>query len=107
MQTGRLKHRVKLQEQQEVQDPNTGNITNSWVDVASVWASVEGINGREFVAAAAEQSTVTWRMTMRYRDVLPSWRIVFEGRYFNIKAILPNNDQSQLVLMCESGANNG
>jgi len=107
MNVGRLKHRIKLQEQQETQDPNTGAITKSWVDVASVWASVEGINGREFVAAAAEQAAVTWRITVRYRDILPTWRIVFDGRYFNIKAILPNNDQTQLTLMCETGANNG
>lgn len=107
MNTGRLKHRIKLQEQHETQDPNTGNITSAWVDVASVWASIEGINGREFVAAAAEQATVTWRIAIRYRDVLPTWRIVFDGRNFNIKAILPNNDQSQLVMMCETGANQG
>lgn len=107
MDVGRLKHRIKLQSYETTRDPNTGAVINAWVDVGQVWASVEGINGREFIQSSAEQAATTWRITVRHRDVNPAWRIVFEGRYFNIKAILPNNDQSTLVLMCETGVNNG
>ena len=42
MKIGRLRHRLELQEQQEIQDPNTGAITKEWVALREVWASVEG-----------------------------------------------------------------
>ncbi|RII82737.1 phage head closure protein [Neopusillimonas maritima] len=94
MKIGRLRHRLELQEQQEIQDPNTGAITKEWVALREVWASVEGVNGREFLAASAEQSATTWRITLHYQTVSPKWRIVWDGVVFNIKAILPNNNRS-------------
>lgn len=107
MRAGRLKHRITLQAYEETRDPDTGAVITTWVDVASVWASVDGVNGREFLASSAEQSGTTWRIIIRFRDLLPTWRILYNGVYFNIKAILPNNDRNQLVLMCESGVNQG
>lgn len=107
MNIGRFKHLIKLQSYEETRDPDTGGVITKWVDVGQVWASIDGIHGREFLAAAAEQASTTWRIVIRYRDVSPAWRIVHNGVYFNIKAILPNNDKNQLVLMCESGVNQG
>jgi SPP1 family predicted phage head-tail adaptor len=105
---GRLKHRLTLQRYGEAQDPNTGAIIEGWETLGSFNASVEGVSGREFLAANAEQSATTWRITLRYRsDILGSDRLVMGETVFNISAILPDNNRTRLVLMCQSGVNAG
>lgn len=108
MKIGRLKHRLILQRYVETQDPNTGAITKGWETVASFHGSVEGVSGREFLAASAEQAATTWRITIRYRrSIMASDRILLGEEAFNIEAILPDNNRRRLVLMCETGVNSG
>lgn len=103
MQSGKLKHRLSLQKYSYVQDP-AGQPIPQWTEISQVYAKVEGVQGREFLAASAEQHATTWRIIMRYRDDFTmSDRLVRGNVAYNIKAILPNNDRNQLVLMCESG----
>lgn len=45
MQAGKLRHRVTLQGLVETQDPSTGAISKSWLDVATVWADVRFLSG--------------------------------------------------------------
>src|SRR5690606_11990147 len=76
--SGDLRHKVQLQENQITQDPTTGEMVPSWVTVASVWAQVVPMSGREFLAASAEQSEVRGRITIRYReDVDAAMRVVY------------------------------
>ncbi len=109
MDFGRLKHRILIQTYEKGgQDPNTGDpIDDKWVDVGHAWAEVKGISGREFVASSAEQAATTWKIIIRKRVINTQNRLLFDGLVFNIKAVLPNNDKTMLVLMCESGVNNG
>lgn len=103
MQSGKLKHRLTLQKYSYIQD-EVGQPIPQWTDIATVYAKVEGVQGREFLAANSEQHATTWRIIMRYRDDFTmSDRLVRGNVAYNIKAILPNNDRNQLVLMCESG----
>lgn len=103
MQSGKLKHRLTLQKYSYTRDA-AGDVIPVWTDLAQVYAKVEGVQGREFLAANAQQHATTWRIIMRYRnDFDMSDRLVAGGVAYNIKAILPNNDRTQLVLMCESG----
>lgn len=103
MQSGKLKYRLVLQKYGYEQD-DWGQPITKWTDIATVYAKVEGVQGREFLAANSEQHATTWRIIMRYRDDFDtSDRLVRGNVAYNIKAILPNNDRDQLVLMCESG----
>lgn len=75
-----------------------------WATIGTEWASIEGINGREFIAAAAEQTATTMRVTIGYRDDLTTaHRLAYHGKKYNLKAILPNNTRTELVCMCEVG----
>jgi SPP1 family predicted phage head-tail adaptor len=75
MRAGRLRHRVELQARHEAQN-STGEIIATYVTTATVWASIEPINGREFFAAAQVQSDVTTKIRIRYRDGLtPKMRV--------------------------------
>ena len=104
--SGALRHKIQLQEPSIEQDPTTGEMRQTWVDVASLWAEVVPMSGREFVAASAEQSEVRGRITIRYRDgVDASMRIVYRGRYYNILAVLPDAESGKehLTLMTGEG----
>jgi SPP1 family predicted phage head-tail adaptor len=104
MNTGRRRHPVEVQAYVSSQDPKTGEILNQWSTIGTEWASIEGINGREFIAAAAEQTATTMRVTIGYRDDLTTaHRLAYHGKKYNLKAILPNNTRTELVCMCEVG----
>jgi len=81
--------------------------SGGWQTITLLWASIEGINGREFIAAAAEQAETTWRITVRHIRLEPSMRLKSGDTIFNVRAILPDNNRQRMVLMCESGVNEG
>jgi len=110
MRAGKLRHRVKLQAFTTTVDPDTGYRDKAWVDVAPLWAEVAPLSGREFIAAAATQSAVTARITIRHRaGVTNNHRIMHGGVIYNIEAVLPdaNSGKEHLSLMCSTGVNDG
>lgn len=110
MQAGKLRHRVTIQDKRRVQDPETGRLTESWVDHATVWASVEPLSAREFIAAQSGQSEVSARIKMRARDdILPTMRIMHRGQPYNIHGVLPdpNSGRHWITLPVSQGVNDG
>jgi SPP1 family predicted phage head-tail adaptor len=84
---GDLRHRITLQKRIDTTDAD-GFTTQQWQDVATVWAAVENLHGREYWEAAAVQAENTVKFTIRYRaDVDTSMRIKFRDKYYNIVAI--------------------
>ncbi|KAA0893075.1 phage head closure protein [Pusillimonas sp. ANT_WB101] len=103
MQAGKLKHRIEIQKQERTPDGG-GGWALAWVPVATVWAHVEGLSGREYLQAMAVASTVTSRVFIRYRtDIKPAYRIVHGADELNIRAVLATNDKTYLTLMCDTG----
>lgn len=103
MKVGKLRHQILLQFQKEEQDPQTGVLTHSWADLATVWASVEPLSAREFVASQATQARVTVRITIRYRDdVVPTLRIIHRGKIYNVEGVLADRESGleYLTLPC-------
>ncbi|MBO8183770.1 MAG: phage head closure protein, partial [Archaeoglobus sp.] len=47
MRAGELRHRITIQQMQDTQN-EYGEPTKEWVDAATVWASIEGLRGREY-----------------------------------------------------------
>ena len=110
MQAGKLRHRITLQKPVKAQSPATGAIVNSWADVATLWADINDLSVREFVAAQAGQSEVTSRITIRYRDdVTNKHRILYRGRIYNIQGVLADDKSGSeyLTLPCSQGVNDG
>lgn len=110
MRAGKLRHRVKLQAFTTTVDPDTGYRDKAWTDVATLWAEVAPLSGREFLAAAATQSKVTARITIRHRaGVTNNHRILHGSTIYNIEAVLPdaNSGKEHLTLMCSTGVNDG
>ena len=107
MRAGSLRHRVTLQRQELVFGELGAPLHNKvWKDVATVWASVEAVSGREFFASQQVQSEVTHKVTIRFLPgVTADMRIVHGGRVFGIVAPLPDNRGTRLVLMCREVSN--
>lgn len=98
-----------LQSYGSVLDTATGHRASVWYDVAKVWASVEPLSGREFIAAGASQSSITTRITIRHRqNVRSDMRVVHDNNVYAISAVLPDNDSGRdhLTLMCSEDTSN-
>ncbi len=105
MGAGAMRHRVQIQAKTVALDEHGGPI-QTWTTVATVWASLEATSTREFFAAQQVQSEVTQRIRIRFRaDIDATMRVVHKDRVFDIVGILPNNRQTQCVLMCKERGN--
>lgn len=103
---GKLRHKVKIQQPVYTQDQTTGEMLPVWAVVARTRADFVPLSGREFMAANEEQSKVTGRMTIRFREGIDaSMRVILKGKAYNIEAVLPDKESGNeyLSLMVSEG----
>lgn len=107
--SGKLRHRVSIERITRTQDQVTGAISETWTEIAKVWAAVEPLSAREFVQSAAGQSEVTARITIRTRDILATDRIIHRGTVYNIRGVLSDKDSGleYITLPVAAGVNEG
>lgn len=102
---GQLTQRVTLQ--QRVTTTNAiGETVSTWADVATVWAGAEPLRGRELFAASQAQSSVSVRLTIRWRaGVDAGMRVVWRGEPYAIEGepIDVDGRREWLELMCSKG----
>ena len=101
MKIGGLRHRVVLQKK-EITEDELKQQSEVWTDIASVWASVEPVSGREYFAAGQVNSEISVKITIRYRkDVTPDIRMVFGGKVYELLSVINPKERSKaLILMC-------
>lgn len=112
MQSGKLRHRLSLQEQGQTQDPQTGQLVVKWQEVVKLWASVEPLSAREFIAAKTHQSQVSARVVIRAQDgINASQRLVDTrtGAIYNIEGVLPDPKSGHhwMTIPVSEGVNDG
>jgi len=83
MEAGKLRHIITIQ----VMDNN-----ESWSDLFSCYAQVNGLSGNEYWAASAEQAQSTVDFTVRFTSVLSglvpqTTRIFFRENYYDVQSI--------------------
>jgi SPP1 family predicted phage head-tail adaptor len=105
MNAGRLRHRITIQEPVTARN-GYGEAITTWTAVATVWASVEPLSGREYFAAEHVQSEVTHRVRMRWQSgITPDMRVLFNGRVLKIDAVINYGERrTDLQLMCQEVA---
>ncbi len=101
MQSGRLNRRVTLQRKTAATDAYGAEVA-SWTDVATVWAAIEPLTGREFFASRQINAEITTRVVIRYlAGIVPAMRIVHGTRLYDILAVIdPRDARVELQLMC-------
>jgi SPP1 family predicted phage head-tail adaptor len=98
---GRLRHRVTLEE------PGTsvgldGGLLNTWTPVATVFAEVLDLRGREFIAAREAHAELSVKVRIRYRpNVRPTMRVRFGARVLDVVHVVDVGGIFRLLeLMC-------
>ena len=83
-------------------DPLSSDDTQ-WADVATVWAAIDPVSGKEFYAVQQSQSEVTHKVRCRYCPGLTTaMRIKYGGRLFRIISILDWEERHEsLLIMCK------
>ena len=82
---GKLRHRLILLESESEQDSDTGEMTQTWVELATVWGAFEPYSTKERLAAASVQDETSVRAIIRYRDdVRAEMRISFRQKLYEI-----------------------
>lgn len=101
MRAGKLRRRASLQ-RKVVTQGTYGEENVSWAEYALVWAAVEPLTGREFVAAQGqgEQAVVSVRIRVRHRDdVQAEDRVVVGARVYDIEAVVGDERNRELQLL--------
>jgi len=82
----------------EVGQPN-----GAWTQLAQVWANVRYQRGVEVIKGGAEMSARRVSIKIRRRtDVTSAMRVVYAGTTFEVKAVLPDEeDRKYVYLACE------
>lgn len=110
MRAGDLRHRISIQRPELTQDQQTGEMITTWRELAKVWAKVEPLSVREFIAAASTQSQITARITVRASVVVDeTCRVVYRGKDYNVEGVLadPESGLEYKTLPCSEGVRDG
>lgn len=100
MNIGWLRHKVVLQ-RLTVTQGRGGAKEEMWHSVATVYADIGDIRGKESLEAGKVTSEVTTRIWIRYRsDVTPLMRIQGQRLYSIIAVLYPHGQQRMLELLC-------
>lgn len=108
MRAGDLRRRVLIQSRQATVD-GFGQRSTTWTDVATVFAEIQPLSGRELQLAQAINAEVNHKVTIRYRPgISAAMRVVYQGRRFNIQAVIDVDMRHRtLELSCSEGLNDG
>lgn len=103
MRAGRLRHRVTLQRATDGID-QYGDQTPTWTALATVWAAVEPLSGREYLLAQQVHGEATVRITIRpvaNVTLTPKDRVRFGARYFDVQSVINKDERNrEIELLC-------
>lgn len=114
MRAGDLRRRITIQQRGVSTDVLGQETPSDWVDIATVWADVSPLSGRELMAAQAARAQINGTVTIRYQRqfsdpvAMAARRIVYGSRILNITASRDVDEMHQYIeLTYAEGANEG
>lgn len=108
MRAGELRHKITIQLNQPIRN-SYGELEDNWINVTTVWASIEVLRGREYFAAQQINEQITAKITIRYiTGITTKMRVLFKDRIFDILAVLNHDERNiELNLMCKESVPGG
>lgn len=96
MDPGKLNKRITFQ----LQDLDSED--EDWKDIATTWANINPISGKEYYSAETINSDLTHKIRLRYRrGITPDMRILYNGRIFYIVSVINEYEKNTILqLMC-------
>ncbi len=101
-----LRHSIVVERSTSVQNPK-GGYNTAWAPIASVWAAIKGLDGRESVMAQVLEGISFYRLTIRWCDDLrQSDQIILDdGKRLNIRSIMdPDGRRRWLQILADTGS---
>lgn len=102
---GKLRHRIDIQRESRTAD-GAGGASLAWLTIAlNIPAMIKPLSGNETMAAQRLEANISHRIYIRYAaGFRSSDRIVFDGRMFQIRAILNLEERNRwLEIQAEEG----
>ena len=104
LRAGRLDRRIIIQ----VATKSTGTAggeSRSWGTLATVWAEYKPVRGSESFVGVEHYAEAEVRFTIRYRnDVTPDNRITYDGKTYDIVAVLQIGRKEALDILAKAAA---
>lgn len=104
MNVGELNQRVIIKALSNTQDSfgDEGTDTEVWTAIATVWASVKPLSGRELIQAQQLHAEVTHQVRIRYRrGITTANKLVYRHRDLHILGKYDEDEnQTWLILQC-------
>lgn len=99
---GELRHRVTIQQNNSTSRDAVGAEVPNWQDVATVWAAVEPLRGREYLESQQVNAEVDTRIRIRhYPGITPDMRVIWGSRIYEIEAVINVDERDREIhLMC-------
>jgi SPP1 family predicted phage head-tail adaptor len=110
MQAGKLDRRVTFERATATQASPSGEQVLTWAEERSVWAQVEPLSGVELFRSQQLGAKVDTRFRIRWpgadAGITPdeTLRILYEGRYYDIRSVLELGRREGLEIMAEARA---
>ena len=104
MRIGPMRKRGAIQSASNTRD-DYGEPIPSWSTDATVWASIEPLNGRELVSAQQQHAETTHRVRMRYQPgttVTAAKRLLFGSRVLEIISVINRKEKKRMLeILCK------
>lgn len=96
---GLMRERITLESPSEVRS-RSGETRLTWSTLATVWASVDGLNTKDIMQAQQANVMATHRIRCRYRsDVNHKQRIQWRGRTMEIASVTDRGNREYLEIL--------
>lgn len=98
----RLDKRVTISKQ-DLDNTDSYGAPSEWIEVATVWAAIEPLQGREYFAALQESADVNTRIRVRYKEGIDrTMKVKYRDSEFEILYIInPKYGKKEMQLMCK------
>jgi SPP1 family predicted phage head-tail adaptor len=111
MRAGLTKKRVQIDEPVTAQN-STGEEITTWSEVATIWASIEPIRGREALLNGLNAAQMDTRIRCRWNPELDAinseWRIRYKETVYDVVSIAHiMTGRRELEILAKSGTNLG
>lgn len=102
---GAMRHVVNIQRATVTQDDYGGQIS-TWATTISPWVEIKPLMGRELTIGRQVSANVSHAVITRYlSDITPKDRVNFNGRLFDINAVMNIDERNiKTVLLCTEAA---
>lgn len=114
MKAGDLRCRVTIERPGSTVDTFGQPVPSGWETVATVWANIKPVGGREKMRSGAVESTLSHTVLVRYQSQLmpvigaDAWRINYGGRLLAIHSAMVVDERREWIIFdCTEGSLNG